>query len=255
MSVEDIQTSAAADRAQAFSIRPVAIAHTPFHEKFGIPRQSNLISIPAQIELLAPFNAPESVVGLEQVSHIWLSFIFNANQHESKSGLPRLSVRPPRLGGNKKMGVFATRASFRPNGIGQSLVKLDAIDASQGHVVLHVSGVDLLDKTPIIDIKPYLPYADAVANAHNHIAPKAPTKQLAVIWHDTALEQLTLSNSAIHDVAITKQWIEDLISLDPRPAYKRSKSDGNYAMAVLGYDVCWQMQACDRAVILSIKPL
>lgn len=117
------------------------------------------------LELVAPFNQGDAVQGLEQVSHVWLLFVF----HQALEDKPRLKVRPPRLGGNTSMGVFATRATHRPNGIGQSVVKLDRVEAGR----LHISGIDLLDGTPILDIKPYVPYADIIPGASNDMASAA----------------------------------------------------------------------------------
>ena len=105
-------------------VHAIAIAHTPFDEKFAIPRQSNLVPVPAQIELLKPYDRVEAVAGLEQVSHIWVSFLFDQHIDDVDTQQPRLAIRPPRLGGNKKIGVFASRSSYRPNAMGQSLVAL-----------------------------------------------------------------------------------------------------------------------------------
>ena len=160
------------------TIHPIAIAHTPFSEKFSIPRQPGLAPAAiAKIELIPPYDEPLALEGLEQVSHVWLLFHFHGvpnNQSEH-----RLRVRPPRLGGNEKIGVFASRSTHRPNGIGQSLVKVERIEGS----CLWVSGVDLLNGTPIIDIKPYVPYADCLASAYNHIAPDTP-ELIEVNWRE-----------------------------------------------------------------------
>ncbi len=139
-------------------IQTVAIAHTPFQEKFAIPRQPGLApAARGRIVLQAPFDRPEALRGLELCSHIWLLFEFHqALPSADAARPPTLQVRPPRLGGNKKIGVFASRSPYRPNRLGQSLVKLEAVRGTE----LWVSGIDLLDGTPIVDIKPYLPYAD-----------------------------------------------------------------------------------------------
>jgi tRNA-Thr(GGU) m(6)t(6)A37 methyltransferase TsaA len=145
------------------SVAPIGYLHSCFQEKFAIPRQPQLApAARGVLELIAPFNTGEAVAGLEQVSHVWLIFLF----HQALEDKPRLKVRPPRLGGNQSMGVFATRATHRLNGIGQSVVKLDKVEAGR----LWLSGIDLLDGTPILDIKPYVPYADSVPLACNAIA-------------------------------------------------------------------------------------
>lgn len=145
-----------------YCLDPIAYVKSPFTEKFGTPRQSLLApGAEAQLVLQAPYNNSDCVDGLDQVSHLWLTFIFH--QHLGQPWKPK--VRPPRLGGNAKLGVFATRTSFRPNYLGLSVVKLERIEIGNDSVVLHVSGVDLVDGTPIVDIKPYVPYADNIGAA------------------------------------------------------------------------------------------
>lgn len=136
------------------TVTPVGIVHSCFKEKFAIPRQPQLApAARGVLELLPPFDQGDAVEGLEQVSHVWLLFLF----HQALEDKPRLKVRPPRLGGNKSMGVFATRATHRPNGIGQSVVRLEGVEPGR----LLLSGIDLLDGTPVIDIKPYVPMPTA----------------------------------------------------------------------------------------------
>ncbi len=164
-----------------WQFEPVGIIHSCFAEKFAIPRQPLLApAATATLELLPPFDQPEALEGLEGVSHLWLLFVFHAAGHGSK----HLRVRPPRLGGNQRIGVFASRATHRPNPIGQSVVRLEGI--VDGRLLL--SGVDLLDGTPVLDIKPYVPYADAIGDAHNSLAP-APPAPIAVVWQDSARQQ------------------------------------------------------------------
>ncbi len=234
--------------ANTFTFQTIAIARTPFQEKFGIPRQSGLVDLPGTIELLPPWSAVESVRGLEEVSHLWLHFIFSEHlDHE-----PSLSVRPPRLGGNRRIGVFASRSSYRPNPIGMSLVKLDAITQGKQGVELLVSGIDLLDGTPIIDIKPYLPYADHCAGAVNRIASAAPADQrLSLCWSLVAKEQLQVARP--EDAARVGEWIAALIRLDPRPAYRAGEEDARYGMKVFGLDVHWRMISADCAEITAVQ--
>lgn len=226
-----------------YSVKPIAIAKTPFSQKFGIPRQSGLVALPASIEMLPPYHHYQAVEGLEQVSHLWISFVFH--QHLGKQ--PQLQVRPPRLGGNKKLGVFATRSSFRPNALGLSLVELTAIEQTGQGIKLQVLGLDVVNDTPIVDIKPYLPYADAVDIAFNHIAPDAPEHSLIVLWQPQALADL---HSANPDKSTAyKGYIEQIIALDPRPAYKQNQGSGNYAMQLFGLDIHWSMQDKSTAII------
>lgn len=228
-----------------YSVKPIAIAKTPFSQKFGIPRQAGLVAFPATINLLPPFHCYQAVEGLEQVSHLWISFVFH--QHVDKE--PQLQVRPPRLGGNRKLGVFATRSSFRPNSLGLSLVKLEKIEQTEQGIVLHVLGLDVLDGTPIVDIKPYLPYADSINEAFNHVAPDAPSPRLTVLWQAQALA--VLSNQWQDKSTTYKHYIEQIIALDPRPAYKQKQSIGEYAMQLFGLDIHWCMQSNTTALVTA----
>ena len=196
--------------------------------------------------MLEPYNQYDAVAGLEQISHLWLTFIF----HENIENEPRLKVRPPRLGGNKKVGVFATRSSFRPNALGQSLVKLERIEIKEKGILLHVLGLDLLSGTPVVDIKPYLPYADRVDDAVNKLAPDAPDLQsLHVHWHPAAVEHLKLLGHGDQ----VKHWITALLNLDPRPAYAEEKD--NAEKKVYGMDVRWQISGPKEALVLSVERL
>lgn len=232
-----------------YILEPVAVIKTCFPEKFGIPRQSLLCpSAVGELILLPPYNQKDAVAGLDQVSHLWLSFIFH--QHVDKQWKPK--VRPPRLGGNKKLGVFATRSSFRPNNIGLSVVKLEGIEftnkynakqlagAQDPQVILHVSGIDLLDGTPVIDIKPYVPYADCVDAAFNRIASAAPPS-LSVIFLESAslfLDNLSFNKNK-YNVADFKQLIIEVLQQDPRPAYHEVDSERIYSMRLYDFDIKW----------------
>ena len=161
-----------------YSVSPIGFVRSCFKEKFAIPRQPQLApAARGVLELVAPFNQGDAVQGLEQVSHVWLLFVF----HQALEDKPRLKVRPPRLGGNTSMGVFATRATHRPNGIGQSVVKLDKVEPGR----LFISGIDLLDGTPLLDNKPYVPYAAIIDSASNsmasapHLDPRALERERA----------------------------------------------------------------------------
>ncbi|WP_350655878.1 TrmO family methyltransferase [Psychrobacter sp. S1-30-MNA-CIBAN-0213] len=184
----------------------------PLSQKFGAPRQPNLVALTSVIEVLAPYDTPAAFVGLEAFSHIWLSWQFHHNfisknghankaSHASKNGHMnkadssfRAQVRPPRLGGNEKIGVFASRSMYRPSGLGLSVVKLERVKVVQGRVLLIISGADMIDGTPIIDIKPYVAYSDAVDDAESGFAPTAPTL-LDVTMTESAYKQfMTLIN-------------------------------------------------------------
>lgn len=221
-----------------YAIEPIGFIHTCFPEKFGIPRQSLLApSAKGALILQSPYNHPDCVRGLENVSHIWLSFIFH--QHDHKGWTP--TVRPPRLGGNEKVGVFATRSSFRPNQMGLSVVALDEIIIDRQQVCLHLSGVDLVDGTPIVDIKPYLNYADSLPYATNAIAAQAPNHAV-VVFSDSAVAFFEQYKTRMPNLPTTniKQLIIDVLQQDPRPAYhQQSNEQREYGIALLDCNIRW----------------
>lgn len=218
-------------------IQAVATCHTPYKQKFGIPRQPGLVDAAhGFIELIPPFNHLDCVRGLEQYSHLWLLFCF----HENLSQGWKPTVRPPRLGGNDKLGVFATRSTFRPNGIGQSVVKLLNIEHSHGKVRLEISGMDLLDGTPIIDIKPYIPFSDAHTDAIGGIAQEAPAI-IQVNFSDKASQQL-VQLSQLPQYPRLEDLIRGVLGQDPRPAYKKHQDDPKlYQVALYDLDIFWQV--------------
>ncbi|MDQ2069795.1 tRNA (N6-threonylcarbamoyladenosine(37)-N6)-methyltransferase TrmO [Natronospira bacteriovora] len=189
-------------------MEPIADLYSVFPEKFGIPRQSGQApDARAEVVLRPPFARAEAVRGLEQCSHIWLLFLC----HQAEGWRP--TVRPPRLGGNSRLGVFASRSPFRPNPIGLSVVRLDGLSCEQG-VRLQVSGVDMVDGTPVLDIKPYLPWADAVPEASGGIAARPP-ERLPIRFTEAASRALAQRP----DGGRTRRLIEQILALDPRPAY------------------------------------
>lgn len=211
------------------TVATIGIINSCFKEKFGIPRQGGLApAATAQIRLLAPYNNPDAFIGLKGCSHIWVQFIFHKNR--SQHFTPK--VRPPRLGGNKSLGVFATRSPFRPNPIGLSVVRLMDIKHTKAGLFLLVSGHDFLEGTPVIDIKPYVPYADCILDAVNSIAPEAPC-EIAVVFSDAAKKQM---KEHADDLAIL---IPQLLKYDPRPQYQTPESSRIYGMHLLNVDVRW----------------
>ena len=219
-----------------FAPQIIARINSPFKEKFGIPRQSGLVDMSARVEMLPPFDDPQMFHGLDSFSHIWLTFLFHGCMEQGW----HKRVRPPRLGGNQSMGVFATRAPYRPNHIGLSAVQLVEVDISTGGVCLEVIGADLLDDTPIIDIKPYIPYADALPQASGGFASEAPKPVLAVEFSPSVAEELQQMSSgqALH------RAIEQLIALDPRPAYQSRSDDSSriYGMRLDNHNICWRVE-------------
>ena len=225
-----------------YSVSPIGFVRSCFKEKFAIPRQPQLApAARGVLELVAPFDQPEAIQGLEQVSHVWLLFVF----HQALEDKPRLKVRPPRLGGNQSMGVFATRATHRPNGIGQSVVALEKIEPGK----LWLSGIDLLDGTPVLDIKPYVPYADQVPGAFNHMAAAAPSL-LPVSWSQPALEQAQLHAQRLSEPLVA--LIEQCLAQDPRPAYQTPEPERSYGAKFWDLDVHWHYPTPAEIRVLDV---
>ncbi len=186
----------------------IAKIRTEFKGKFGIPRQSGLLpELKGEIVFEKEYRDPSALKGIEGFSHLWLLWDFS----EVKQEKWRPTVRPPRLGGNKRMGVFATRSPFRPNPIGLSSVKLEEVRQTEEGTVLVVSGADLMDGTPILDIKPYLPFTDSIPNATGGFAEEVFGDKLEVAFHENFKK------------AFPKEKLSSLIAVlksDPRPAYQ-----------------------------------
>jgi tRNA-Thr(GGU) m(6)t(6)A37 methyltransferase TsaA len=227
-------------------IEPVAVVRSPFEERFGIPRQSGLASGAwGEVRLLAPFDDPAMLEGLEGFSHIWLTFRFD--RCVAQGWRPR--VRPPRLGGNVAVGVWASRSPFRPNFLGLSAVRLIEIVTSPSPL-LRVAGIDLADGTPVFDIKPYLPYSDAISGAHGGFAPNAPDPHLAVSFLPEAEGDL----AALPDADRMRRLITEVLALDPRPAYRPgAEPQRRYGMRLAGLDVRWRITD-DGVEVLELKP-
>ena len=207
------------------SLRVIARIHSDFSAKFGIPRQSGLVdSLRATVVFEPEYRVPEAVRGLEEFSHIWLIWQFSQAVREEWSP----TVRPPRLGGNKRLGVFATRSPFRPNALGLSVVGLERVelDSALGPV-LHVTGADLLDGTPIYDVKPYIPYADAHPEALGGFTDQTPRKRLEVCCPDELLARVP---EAKRDALL------GVLAEDPRPSYQ-SDPERVYGMTFAGMEI------------------
>ena len=207
------------------AMRVIARIHTGFSGKFGIPRQSGLVaSLPGEIVFEPAYRNADALRGLDDFSHLWLIWEFSEAKRQDWSP----TVRPPRLGGNRRMGVFATRSPFRPNPIGLSCVKLEEIVwHSPRGPLLRVSGADLLDGTPIYDIKPYLPYADSRPEAKGGFSEGVMGWALRVDFPQALLETLP---EAI------RQTVLDLLSQDPRPSYQHDP-ERVYGMAHEGWNI------------------
>ncbi len=233
-----------------FSFNAIGTVHSPYKEKFAIPRQPGIVSAAkGYIELTHQHNQIELVRDLENFSHIWVVFVFHGTQEQGWKPL----VRPPRLGGNKKTGVLATRSTFRPNPIGMSVVKLDNIAVRNKCVYLNISGLDLLDGTPVLDIKPYLPYVDAVNDASAGFAQQAPQNSLAVNFSKQAQHTLIGQQQKYPELEIL---ISQVLAQDPRPAYKKDKSDDNqYGMQLHCFNITWEITGMSDVMVLAIEQL
>ena len=189
-------------------MKQIAHIESVYKSKFGVPRQAGLVDIEAQIVFEKEYRVVEAVRGLEEFDYVWLIWGFHLVEREGWSP----TVRPPRLGGNKRMGVFATRSPFRPNPLGLSSVRLLRVDVESDNApVLYITGADLVDGTPIYDIKPYIPYADSHPDACGGFAQQAPEKVLSVVIPDSLRQQLPDTMQAT---------LQETISLDPRPHYQ-----------------------------------
>ena len=207
------------------NIEPVAYIKTDFQEKFGIPRQSGRVpTLFGEIIFEPEYRHSEALCGIEDFSHLWLIFDFSMSHREKWSP----TVRPPRLGGNKRIGVFASRSPFRPNPLGLSCVKLESVKETEKYGdVLVVSGVDLLDNTPILDIKPYIPHADCKADAVGGYADKFADYTLEVEFPKELLELIPPEK---------RSAVVGCIADDPRPSYKKDGEEV-YSMNFAGFDV------------------
>ena len=231
---------------ESITLKPIGIVYSCFKEKFAIPRQPALApAARGEIELFAPYDDPLAIEGLEHVSHLWINFIFH--QAMPKEGEVRLRVRPPRLGGNKKIGVFATRATHRPNPLGLSVVKLDGIKNGR----LQISGIDLLDGTPIVDIKPYVPYADSLPAASNSIASDSP--ELSQVEFSPAALISARNHGARLDQPV-KELIEQMLAQDPKPAYQKPDPERLYGVKIWDLEVKWRylQQGCLTIIAITL---
>ena len=255
----------------------------PLTQKFGAPRQPNLVALTSTIEMLAPYDDPAAFIGMEAFSHIWISWHFHHNYINKNNSLNktdssfRPQVRPPRLGGNQKIGVFASRSMYRPSALGLSVVKLERIEVVEGRVLLVISGADMIDATPIIDIKPYVAYSDAIMEAASGFAPSAPIL-LKVTMTDSAHEQfmglvntekneeladkateVKLNTVAAHIHQIQNQLlvsdldvIKALIAQDPRPAYRRDDTKTAFVMRYKSVDVSFRLTESEKLQITDV---
>lgn len=222
-------------------IRPIARMRSDFPTKFGIPRQSGLVEeLRSTIVFEPDFRNPDALRGIQGFSHLWLIWHFSEAVRQEWSP----TVRPPRLGGNTRMGVFATRSPFRPNPIGLSCVKLLALEQTKEGTVLHVAGADLMDGTPILDIKPYIPYSDSFPEAAGGFTDTAGDFLLEVDFPEDLLKILPESK---REAAIA------VLSHDPRPSYQR-KPGRVYGLSFADHDIGFTVED-DKLTVIKVTPL
>lgn len=213
----------------------IGYMNSPYCEKFGIPRQPNLVRVESYIEMLEPYNDLLAFEGINEFSHLWLIWQFHDNKNQQDNLKFRPQVRPPRLGGNQKTGVFATRSMYRPAPMGLSVVQLKEVKKVGKSVRVYVTGSDLLNGTPIIDIKPYIQYSDAVMDAESGYAQNEP-ERMTVIWTESAEQQKQdLMKSQKLDGRIVNE-LEQVLSLDPRPAYQKD-AERVYGMKFAEFEI------------------
>ena len=226
------------NREKVTTMKVIAHICTDFPEKFGIPRQSGLIdSLKGKIVFENEYRNPEAVKGMEGFNYIWLLWQFQGTDRDGWSA----TVKPPRLGGKKRMGVFATRSPFRPNPIGLSSVKLERIEYTDQGPVLWVAGIDLKDGTPIYDIKPYLPFADCHPDAKEGFAEAVKEYELQVDFPAELLEKIPKEKQTA---------IIEVLKQDPRPSVQRSQQK-EYGVAFAGFDVRFKVEE-DRLQVFQV---
>lgn len=232
--------------------KSIGLIHSPYKEKFAVPRQSGLVpSAKAELEILPPYDDINAFAGLQAFSHLWLIFIFHKNTPSIKEDSWSPTVRPPRLGGNKRMGVFATRSPSRPNPIGLSLVEFHGIKQVEGKIFLQLSNIDLVDGTPIVDIKPYIPYADAKPEAVAGFAQDKPEPLMKIEFSAQALQALKKFHDSYPEL---QQLIREVLQQDPRPAYKKDKTDSKtYAVHLSDFNISW-INKGELTTVLNIEP-
>lgn len=226
----------------------IGVIHSPYKEKFAVPRQPGLVTAAhGELELHPPYDHPDCVRGLAQFSHVWLIFAF----HETMDRGWKAMVRPPRLGGNERIGVFATRSTFRPNPLGLSVAKLVDIETRGNKTVLKLDGIDLVDGTPILDIKPYVPYADSLEEAQAGYAHSEPDSTMQVEFGSAALAQLTEYADSYPDF---QALITQVLQQDPRPAYKKNTPEKQeYGVNLYDFNVRWTVEG-DISTVVEISP-
>ena len=237
-----------------FDFKAIGTIHSCYREKFGIPRQPGLVrSATATLELVPPFNTEDALRGLAQFSHVWILFVFHQSARNdppspgSGAASWKATVRPPRLGGNERVGVFASRSNFRPNPIGLSVVELLSVEGA----ALKLRGGDFLDGTPVLDIKPYIPYADRIPDAQGAFAADAPKPVNRVKFTSRASQAVQMLENNARPAL--RQIICDMLAYNPRPAYRNDDPERIFGTRLFDLDVRWK-QADTSITVQDIFP-
>ncbi len=228
---------------------PIIGTHrSPLVQKFGTPRQPNLVNVASVIEFVPPYDTPSAFEGIEKFSHLWVMWQFHQNKSQDSF---RPQVRPPRYGGNDKVGVFATRSMYRPSAIGLSVVRLSKVEIRHHSVRLHIIGADMVDGTPIVDIKPYLPFVDSVPDAISGEIDVPMTKTVAMTTQARyEFDRLCKDNKL---TIADKKIIEKLIAQDPRVAYRQAEIEVVSTMRYGEVDVDFWMDEMGVMVITGLR--
>lgn len=225
-------------------LSPIGAVHSCFPDKFGVPRQPALCPhATGWIELHSPWNDPDAFRGIDAFSHLWITFLFHQVPPERQ---PSPLVRPPRLGGNERVGVFASRSPFRPGRLGLSLVRNQGLSQRGGGLCLEISELDLVNGTPVLDIKPYLPWCDAPAAASGAWADEAPAPTLGVTFSSDAEKRLRQLEQG--DYPELRPLIREVLAQDPRPAYHGDQPGRTYALRLHHLDIHWRVEAGECVV-------
>lgn len=229
----------------SFDLKPIGYVKSPFKQKFGLPRQANLIEHRCRLKIIPPFNDINAFRGLSEFSHIWVIYLFDQNRETSWRPL----IRPPRLGGNDKIGVFASRSSFRPNNLAMSVVELFDIKQNGAEILLETSMIDAVDGTPFVDIKPYVQYSDRI-DAKSSYAAQEPEQTLSVQFSDQSIAEISAAESNYPGLM---SLVEQTLALDPRPAFKGGADSKTYRITIYDYDLEFQVEGDEAKVIALLK--
>lgn len=235
----------------SFQFNPIGIIRSPFTDKFGIPRQPRLVdAAEARLLLLPPYDIEAAFAGLDSFSHVWLIFVFHDDCVHAGW---RPTVRPPKLGGRQKVGVFASRAPYRPNPIGLSAVAHHGLQRGRDGLSLRLQGVDLLDGTPVLDIKPYVPYADSIADASGGFAQDPSETRWPIRFGDAAVAGISARDP--RGQLRLRELIEQVIAQDPRPGYMdRYPERRRFALRLYDCEIIWRIEA-DGVEVCLVEPV